>query len=227
MAQVLHKLVAKNTANGGACFRASGGRLKHAPHSALPFSSASPSFPLFPPPTQQLFSCQSWKVEPSCFSPSSSQRHKQELTELLTSINTGSLFYFFFCSPGSLSLGCWLCTDLILDGRLGGTLWLGCCDCVLTLLRENRLTIRRNAFMVRCLISHLCFMTFCYPCDLWCIFGALVYHLAWPLVISCLTWNIQKSCFFGGEPQQFKDVLMWGKTKIKEKEKLKCVFSKF
>lgn len=124
-------------------------------------------------------------------------------TYRITDINKHRLFilsFFFFCSPGSLSLGCWLCTDLILDDRLRGTLWLGCCDCVLTLLRENRLTIRRNVFMVRRLISHLSFLPYCCPycpCDLWCIFGALVYHLAWPLVISCLTWNIQQSCFFG------------------------------
>lgn len=50
------------------------------------------------------------------FPPSS--RHKQELTDLLTSTNTHS---FFFClCPVPHSFGCWLCTDLILDYRLRG-----------------------------------------------------------------------------------------------------------
>lgn len=76
----------------------------------LPFS-----LPLHLPPSS-CFPVGAGKLLPP------SSRHKQELTDLLTSTNTHThtLFFPVCLCPISHSFGCWLCTDLILDYRPRG-----------------------------------------------------------------------------------------------------------
>lgn len=161
-----------------------------------PLLPPSPSFPLFPPPSQQLFSCRSWEVEPSCFSP-----HPR-----VTSRNSPAYWHpqthtlFFSASALShthLAVDCVLTSFWTTDwGASIPTLLLGCCDCVFTLLCENRLTIRRNAFMVRCLTGHFCFLTSCCPSfSTWHFLWLPVYLLARLLLSLSRAGNLQKSFF--------------------------------
>lgn len=99
------------------------------------------------PPSHPTSSCSCFPVRaggrarlPRPPLPSTSQRHKQELTELLPPVNTDSLssFFAFFSSspPGCLSF--WL-VDCVLTSFFGGAggRWATFHDCVLAPLCEN------------------------------------------------------------------------------------------
>lgn len=106
--------------------------------------------------------------------PPPSSRHKQELTDLLTSTNIQT----HFVSPLPCPTLVWLLTvlwphfGLQTEGQIFPLLCLAAVIGCLTLLCKNCLTILRNAFMVRCLTGHLCFLISC-CCPLWHVLGCL------------------------------------------------------
>lgn len=79
-----------------------------------PLLPPSLSFPLFPPPSQQLFSCLGWELEPSCFSPHPCVTSRNSPTYWHTQTHTR--FVFLCLVPHSS--GRWLCIDFVLDCRL-------------------------------------------------------------------------------------------------------------
>lgn len=120
------------------------------------------------------------------FPPSS--RHKQELTDLLIYTNTHSFCFPLPCPHTHLAVDWVLILFWTTDWRASiHTLLLGFCDCVFTLLRESRLTARRNALMVRCLSV------------------SQATSLSWPLVI-CASFRRD---IFSGFPSLFWQDCCW------------------
>lgn len=79
-------------------------------------------------------------------------RNLQTYWHTHTHTHTLLFAYVSALSHTRLAVDCVLTSFWTTDwGATIPTLLLGCCDCVLTLQCESRLTVRRNAFMVRCL----------------------------------------------------------------------------
>lgn len=144
-------------------------------------------------PSQQLFSCLSWKAEPSCFSPFLAS---QAGTCRLTNIHKHTPFSVSALSHTHLALDCVLTTFWTAHwGASIPTCLLGCFDCMFTLLWKNCLTVQRLTLMVSCLTGSWVFLTSCCsPFSLWHFLRFSIFHGGQAFTQPLYYWQSQCVC---------------------------------